>query len=263
MYNNNNMLIFDIGANIGSYSFKKLRSNNNLTIVAIEPLPKIFNTLKINLQHFQNRITLLNLAVSNVKGDIDFYECANTNGSPGAESCSTCSVNHIQNSCFGGGEQGKFMMSDGKTFSEHYKFKDPIKVQTITLDDLIIQYGNPDLIKIDVEGYENSVLKSLTSKSAKTIAFEWHEYIIDEIIDSITHLSKLGYEYFSTEIWYQGKHEHDNEILNYKSCTDFIKWFEPIVRKSISITGDLNKKYYMENNTKINYINCWGMIWVK
>ena len=51
MYNNNNMLIFDIGANSGSYSFKKLSSNNNLTIIAIEPLPKTFNTLKINLQH--------------------------------------------------------------------------------------------------------------------------------------------------------------------------------------------------------------------
>ena len=45
-----------------------------------------------------------------------------------------------------------------------------------------------------------------------------------------------------------GKFEHDNEILNYKNCDDFINWLEPIVRHSINITGDLDKKYYIEND---------------
>ena len=133
-----------------------------MAYITAEETKQIRNKLKEELPNLKFSVRKgagsYSVNVSIVKGDIDFYECANTNGSPGAESCSTCSVNHIQNSCFGGGEQGKFMMSDGKTFSEHYKFKDPIKVQTITLDDLIIQYGNPDLIKIDVEGYENKVL---------------------------------------------------------------------------------------------------------
>lgn len=257
------MIIFDIGANIGNYSIKKLNSNKNLNLIAIEPLPRSFNILKNRLTPYQNRTTLYNCAVSNEKNNIDFYECLNGDGSTGPDSCSTCSINHIENSCFGGGKQGEFMMKDNKTFSEHYKFAPPIKVNTISLDKLIDLHGNPDLIKIDVEGYENSVLKSLTTKNAKKITFEWHEYNIDQIIDSIKYLSKLGYKYFSTEIWYEGKFEHDNEILNYKSCEDFINWFEPIVRKSIALTGNLNEKIYIENNKKIPYINIWGMIWVK
>ena len=257
------MLIFDIGANIGNYSLKKLRSKKNVNIIAVEPFPESFNKLKLNLNHYKNRIALYNYAVSNEKNDIDFYECLNGDGTSGPNSCSTCSVNHIKNSCFGGGKQGEFMMSDNKTFSDHYKFAESIKVKTISLDKLIETHGKPDLIKIDTEGYENSVLKSLTTNNAKQITFEWHEYNIDQIIDSIKYLSKLGYTHFSTEIWYCGKYEHDNEIFNYKTCSEFINWLEPIVRKSISLTGNLIEKVYIENNKKIPYINIWGMIWVK
>ena len=69
------MLIFDIGANIGNYSLKKLRSNKNVNIIAVEPFPESFNKLKLNLNHYKNRITLYNYAVSNEKNDINFYEC--------------------------------------------------------------------------------------------------------------------------------------------------------------------------------------------
>ena len=257
------MIIFDIGANIGNYSIKKLNTDKNLNIIAVEPCPRAFNRLKNRVNAYKNKITIYNCAVSNEKKDINFYECLNGDGSRGPDSCSTCSVNHLENSCFGGGEQGQFIMSGGETFSSHYKFAEPIKVNTISLDKLIDTHGNPDLIKIDVEGYENSVLKSLTSKKAKKITFEWHEYNIDQIIDSIKYLSKLGYEYFSTEIWHIGKHEHDNEILDYKTCSDFINWLEPIVRKSIALTGNYDEKVFIENGKKVPFINAWGMIWVK
>mgnify|MGYP003657187579 FL=1 len=158
------------------------------------------------------------------------------------------------------------MMKDGKTFSEHYYFKEPIQVTTITLDKLVDIHGNPDLIKIDVEGYENNVLKSLTKKNATKITFEWHEYNIDTIIDSIRYLHSIGYRHFSTEMWYEGKFEHNNEIEDYKSCDDFIAWFESIIRQSISMTGNLDKKTFKDpwnKNKKTPYINLWGMIWVK
>jgi FkbM family methyltransferase len=257
------MLIFDIGANIGTYSLKKLCLNPNIKIIAVEPHINAFNKLKTNLNIYNDRVILYNFAVSNEINDIDFYECLNGDGSHGPDSCSTCSINHIKNSCFGDGEQGKFKMKNGKTFSEHYMFDKPVKIKTISLDKLINLHGVPNLIKLDVEGYENNVLKSLTNNNVKQITFEWHEYNIEQIIDSIKYLSKLGYKYFSTEIWYEGKFEHDNEILNYKSCDDFINWLEPIIRKSISLTGNLNEKVYIENNIKIPYINIWGMIWVK
>ena len=251
------MLIFDIGANIGNYSLKKLQNNKLTNIVLVEPILKNCNIIKNKLRDYAKNITIYNKAVSNEKNSINFFEC-------NADSCSTCSENHIKKSCFGDGEQGKFMMRDGKTFAEHYYFKDPVQIDTISLDELVEKHGNPDLIKIDVEGYELNVLKSLTKKSATHITFEWHEYAIDNIIEEIRYLNTIGYTQFSTEIWYCGKFEHDREILNYKNCEEFINWLEPIVRYSISITGDLNKKYYLESNGKKEpYINLWGMIWVK
>ena len=249
------MLIFDIGANKGDYSLKKLYTDPTTKIILVEPIVNNCNIIANKLRNYKN-IVICNKVVSSETGSVNFYEC-------NADSCSTCSENHIEKSCFGGGEQGKFMMKDGKTFAEHYFFKPPTLKESITIDKLIELYGEPDLIKIDVEGYELNVLKSLTSKKAKKISFEWHEYAIDNIIDEVKYLNSIGYNEFSTEIWYCGKFEHDNEILDYKSCDDFINWLEPIVRHSISITGNLEKKYYIENNIKIPYINVWGMIWVK
>lgn len=55
------------------------------------------------------------------------------------------------------------------TFSEKYKINFPDyrydkkeKVQVVTLDDLIKEYGLPKYCKIDVEGFEWKVLKGLT-----------------------------------------------------------------------------------------------------
>lgn len=249
------MLIFDIGGNKGNYSLKKLKNDALTNVVIVEPILNNCHIISINLKNYKN-VVIYNKAVSNESGDINFYEC-------NADSCSTCSQYHIENSCFGGGEQGKYMMKNGKMFAEHYSFKSPVLKETISLDQLIENHGEPDLIKIDVEGYELNVLKSLTSKKSKIITFEWHEYAIDNIIIEVKYLNSIGYTEFSTEIWYEGKFEHDNEIFNYMSCNDFINWLEPIVRDSISKTGDLDKKCYFENNKKIPYINVWGMIWAK
>ncbi len=47
-----------------------------------------------------------------------------------------------------------------------------VSVPTISIDTLIDTYGIPDLIKIDVEGAEELVVKSLTKK-VKCLCFEW------------------------------------------------------------------------------------------
>jgi hypothetical protein len=74
------------------------------------------------------------------------------------------------------------------------------------LDKLIKQYGNPSHIKIDVEGYELTVLKGLTRKSGM-ISFEWVEEQYNEIIESIDYLFKLGYREFN---WI------DNDLYTYR-----------------------------------------------
>ena len=65
-------------------------------------------------------------------------------------------------------------------FSAHH-FADPIKVKTITLNTLILEYGIPDLIKVDVEGFEYEVFRSLTHK-IEEVCWEWVEEEFDNVI---------------------------------------------------------------------------------
>ena len=70
-----------------------------------------------------------------------------------------------------------------------------IKVNTITIDKLISMYGVPDLLKVDVEGAENIVLKSLT-QPIKTICFEWASEWNEKTFEALNHLESLGYNKF-------------------------------------------------------------------
>ena len=71
----------------------------------------------------------------------------------------------------------------------------PTKVRTITLDEMVEKYGTPDMIKIDVEGYEYEVLQGLSAKQKK-ICFEWHEEEEDTLYKIVEHLQNLGYSQY-------------------------------------------------------------------
>ena len=60
---------------------------------------------------------------------------------------------------------------------------------------MIERYGIPDLIKIDVEGYEYNVLSGLTQK-VNDICFEWHEEESEQLYRILEHLKNIGYTEF-------------------------------------------------------------------
>jgi len=66
-----------------------------------------------------------------------------------------------------------------------------IKVPTVTLDALIDEYGTPDFIKLDVEGYEETAIRGL-SKPVKGLSFEFHQDWLHQADAVIEHLSGLG-----------------------------------------------------------------------
>jgi len=113
--------------------------------------------------------------------EINFYVSPNTTG------VSTASTQFMENSRFTKGSKNLEKNS--------IKWEAPIKVQSITIDSMIERYGVPDLIKIDVEGYELSVLKGLTQK-ANDICWEWHEEENDTLFKSLEHLQSIGYTQF-------------------------------------------------------------------
>jgi len=180
-------LIFDIGFNVGEFTQTCFNKYKECSVIAVEANPNLCNAVS---QHFftNYNFSLLNNLVSNKEGEeIDFYISHNATG------VSTASTEFMENSRFTKGS---------KHLSENsINWAAPIKVQSTTIDAMIERYGIPDLIKIDVEGYEYNVLSGLTQK-ANHICFEWHEEEKDNLYKILNHLQSLGYEQFGVIGWF-------------------------------------------------------------
>jgi FkbM family methyltransferase len=164
-------LVFDVGSNVGTtVEFFSQKANK---VIGFEPNPRLVEILR---EKFNNRNVIIDSrGLSNEIGEKKF-RIAN------ADTISTFSEDWVNNSRFTGG----------------YSWNEGIIVDTTTLDSVIEQYGTPDYIKIDVEGYEFEVLTSLTKVLENTIiSFEWAEEQKNKIEQTIKYLFNLGYEKFS------------------------------------------------------------------
>jgi FkbM family methyltransferase len=164
-------LVFDVGSNVGTtVEFFSQKANK---VIGFEPNPRLVEILR---KRFNNRNVIIDSrGLSNEIGEKKF-RIAN------ADTISTFSEDWVNNSRFTGG----------------YSWNEGIIVDTTTLDSVIEQYGTPDYIKIDVEGYEFEVLTSLTKVLENTIiSFEWAEEQKNKIEQTIKYLFNLGYKKFS------------------------------------------------------------------
>ena len=177
-------LVFDIGANIGDTveQFTLISSK----VICFEPNPTLASELR---GRFENSSVVVDeRAVSNKNGT-QIFKISNAN------TISTLSEDWITNS----------------RFTESYTWDTHVQVETVTLDSIVEQYGEPDYIKIDVEGHEFEVLTSFTKLLPNTlISFEWAEEQKSKIESTIHYLNKIGYNMFGyTEF---DKILFDNEI---------------------------------------------------
>ncbi|HMD00769.1 MAG TPA: FkbM family methyltransferase, partial [Ferruginibacter sp.] len=146
-------LIFDIGANDGhkTAAFAVLANK----VIACEPDPKNIGILNARFKK-QTGVSIEPIAVSDQIGTTDLY--VHESGS---------AVNTINP------EWKRILEKENNgRWDKPILFSDTsIKVNTTTLDQLIVKHGVPDYIKIDVEGNELNVLKGL-SQPVQFISFE-------------------------------------------------------------------------------------------
>lgn len=202
-------LIFDIGAHHGLFTDKCLNEFPEAKLIVVEANQNLYNILQQKYSD-NKRVVVLNYLASDQVGIEDFYICD-------ADQISTASVDWVEKS----------------RFSNH-NWHTITKQKTVTIDSLIKIFGNPTLVKIDVEGYELKVLQGLTKKVGE-ICFEWAEEEYEKINLSCKYLETLGYKKFGYII--------EDSFLQRPSY--YCEW----------ISSEFHKLVRPEEKTK------WGMIW--
>ena len=157
------MTVLDLGANIGYYTLIfASQLNKEGTVHAIEPHPHNFKLLSSNIKMngFEDIVNCHQLAVSDSTGTASLREANRDN-----------------------------VHSIGSSSDEG------IRVRTTTVPQFISEHGSLDLIRMDIEGYEEKVLDSICENEPEQlpeILFEVHsnkytdkfEKIIETMIDS-------------------------------------------------------------------------------
>lgn len=134
-------IVFDIGANLGhiAETFFELGAK----VLAVEPNPVLADRIR---RHYGDRVKVEAVAVGDQPGELPLML---------------------------GRYDGHSTLSDEwRKRAGTDRWAGEITVPVVTLDQLIHQHGSPAFIKIDVEGYESSVLSGL-SAPVPALSFEF------------------------------------------------------------------------------------------
>jgi FkbM family methyltransferase len=152
-------LIFDIGAYDGHKTAAFLSLSKK--IVCCEPDEENARLLRIRFRRQHARVFVEQVAIAENTGTRSYY------------------IHHPGSAFNTISARWKNILEadDGKKWNENIHFTDKRDILCSTLDLMIAKWGQPDFIKIDVEGAELSVFKGL-SVAVKAVSFEslWPEY---------------------------------------------------------------------------------------
>ena len=198
-------VIFDIGCSVGLWI--EANYNTEDRFIGVEPHPEAFKAAQRRFKGKDN-VEIINFIASDTDaGVVDFHICREGQGE-----VSTASMEWVNR-------------------SRHDATWDKIiQCTPITIEQMVLLYGEPSYIKIDVEGYELNVLMGMIKKRCP-LSFEYAEELKDELIESVIYLEGLGYD----EFYMQHADEYTfrpDEYINYNDIINLINTLIPERKQS-------------------------------
>jgi FkbM family methyltransferase len=143
-------LAFDIGSHVGDRiaSFRRL----GLRVVAVEPQPGLARLLRL-LYGRDPGVSIVQAAVGAEVGETTLHLNLDN------PTVNTLSADFMR-------------AADGDPAWRGQRWEHQIRVPVTTLDALAVRFGEPRFVKIDVEGYEDQVLRGL-SRAPEVFSFEF------------------------------------------------------------------------------------------
>lgn len=171
----------DVGANTGYYSLVAAKENQNIRVYAFEPSygPAYFLKRNIEINKFNDQIIHYPIALSDRAGTIDFFEMRVTT------------------------DKEEFNLSGVGTTKKIFTTQENshiVKVRAETLDSIMNELGQipVDLIKMDTEGTEDSILRGSSNTIAKDKPIIICETLFNQIESDIESIMKAhGYQFYN------------------------------------------------------------------
>jgi FkbM family methyltransferase len=143
------MVFLNIGANVGYHSILVSTNITNVEVIAIEPNPIAAAILNMNLEICKAEVVVLNFAIGKETTKVSLFLDKNNFGDARIQKFT-----------------GSYLITD---------------VQMFSIEDLFRQVPKPDVILMDIQGTELSILKDLFDFAGKKcrIIFEFSPYEIN------------------------------------------------------------------------------------
>ena len=172
---------YDIGANIGYFSFLAVSANKNIKVTCFEPSNGAWHYLKKNIEanNFIGNITAEKIALLDTEGEVDFYEVQNRK------------YKYLQYNLSG---------EASTAGTGHHPNFNKYSVTSTTLDKYVERnkVNKIDLIKIDTEGCEHLILKAAAYTIEKFQPIIICETLFEVIEDKLESIMKThNYRFFN------------------------------------------------------------------
>jgi len=207
--NFNNIIILDVGANVGQSVDRFRRYMPNSKIFSFEPNPEVFSKLLLK-EKIDKNLKCFNLGVGSIKKTIPFFI------NPDSGSNSFYKIN-LDGDSFALSHSEEAKKNHNKTtLKQTVEYNTEINVPVDTLNNICNSenINNIDILKIDTQGYEEEVLKGADSILSNTLIVEAEVMFGDSYEKSSTlrgiesQLHKFGFILW--EIPYIGKFATDD-----------------------------------------------------